>query len=188
MYIKQILADHKLWLNDPAAGKRADLSGADLRSAKLSSADLSSAVLYGADLRSADLRRANLRSADLRRVGLYGADLSGADLSCAVLSGADLRSADLRRANLRSAKLSSADLSSADLSGATLDSPIYQFYIGKYNAVATKDYLRIGCQVHPWSSWLRNYGEIGAVAQFTQTEITNHGKVIKLFYELLTEK
>ena len=62
---------HTKWLNDEEGGERADLSGANLRSADLRSADLS-----GADLRSADLSGANLSGANLR-----SADLSGADLS-----------------------------------------------------------------------------------------------------------
>jgi hypothetical protein len=90
-----------------AVNKRANLSGADLRSA-----DLSGAYLSGADLRSADLRSADLS----------GAYLSGANLSGDYLSGANLRSADLSGAYLSGAYLSGADLRSADLSGADLRS------------------------------------------------------------------
>jgi hypothetical protein len=71
--LAEILAAHKLWLNDEEGGVKADLSGADLREADLSGADLREADLSGADLREADLS---------------GADLSGADLSEANLSGA----------------------------------------------------------------------------------------------------
>ena len=93
--LKTILEYHKLWLRSEG-GKRADLSGADLRSA-----DLRSAVLSGADLSGADLRSAVLSGADLS-----GADLSGAVLSGAVLSGADLSGAVLRSADLSGAVLS----------------------------------------------------------------------------------
>ena len=31
----------------------------------------------------------------------------------------------------------------ANLSGVIMETPVYQFYLGKYNAVATKDYLRV---------------------------------------------
>ena len=72
--IKKTLEEHICWLNDEG-GRRADLSGANLRWADLS----------GADLREADLS---------------GANLSGANLSGANLSGADLRGANLREANL----------------------------------------------------------------------------------------
>ena len=83
------------------------------------------------------------------------------------------------------ANLSRADLSRADLSRAVMDTPVYQFYLGKYNAVATKDYLRVGCEVHSWDEWLTNYSEYGVSASFSDKEIQDHSRVIKLFYELL---
>lgn len=61
--LDEILQAHKKWLDGDVDGRRADLSGANLRYANLS----------GADLRYADLRYANLSGADLS-----GADLSGA--------------------------------------------------------------------------------------------------------------
>ena len=84
--LKEVLENHKKYLNDEEDGERADLSYADLSYADLSYADLSCADLSCADLSYADL--------------------SCADLSYADLSYADLRSADLRSANLRSADLS----------------------------------------------------------------------------------
>jgi len=48
--LKEILEQHKLWLEDSTKGKRADLRVADL-----SCADLSGADLRGADLRGAIL-------------------------------------------------------------------------------------------------------------------------------------
>ena len=56
--LAEILAAHKLWLNDEEGGVRANLSRANLS--------------------RADLRWANLREADLRGADLSGADLSGA--------------------------------------------------------------------------------------------------------------
>jgi len=158
--IQQILAYHALWIADNSVGTRANLSGADL---------------YGADLSGA-----NLSGADLS-----GANLSGANLARANLSGADLSGANLSGANLARANLSGADLSGADLSRAVMDTPVYQFYLGKYNAVATKDYLRVGCEVHSWDEWLTNYSEYGVSASFSDKEIQDHSRVIKLFYELL---
>ena len=111
IYIKKVLADHKEWLTT-GKGARANLFGADLRSANLFGADLRSANLFGADLRSADLFGADLRSADL-----FGANLRSADLRSADLSGANLFGADLRSADLRSADLSGANLFDANLSG-----------------------------------------------------------------------
>ena len=129
--------------------------------------------------------RANLSGADLYGADLYGANLSGADLSGANLSGANLARANLSGADLYGADLSGADLSGADLSRAVMDTPVYQFYLGKYNAVATKDYLRVGCEVHSWDEWLTNYSEYGVSASFSDKEIQDHSRVIKLFYELL---
>ena len=63
--LASILNLHKAWIIGEDYGKRADLSGADLRWIDLS----------GADLREADLSRADLRWADLP-----GADLSRANL------------------------------------------------------------------------------------------------------------
>ena len=61
--LESILELHRKWLYNEDGGKRADLTGAYLRSADLT----------GADLRSAYLRSANLTGADLT-----GADLGGA--------------------------------------------------------------------------------------------------------------
>ena len=56
--LAEILAAHKLWLNDEEGGVKADLSGADLREANLREANLSGANLSGADLIWADLSEA----------------------------------------------------------------------------------------------------------------------------------
>ena len=98
----------------------ANLRGADLRDANLRGADLSDADLSDADLRDAALRYADLRSADLSGADLRDADLRGADLSDADLSDADLRDAALRYADLRDADLRYADLRYADLRDADL--------------------------------------------------------------------
>ena len=95
---------------EAAIKSRANLIGADLRSACLRSANLSNANLLYADLRGACLRWANLSSADLN-----GANLSDADLRGVNLSGANLRDANLRDANLSNANLRDADLRGANL-------------------------------------------------------------------------
>lgn len=64
--LKEVLRLHELWINDDKDGRRANLSGADLRGADLSGADLSRANLGCAYLSGADLRCANLSGADLR--------------------------------------------------------------------------------------------------------------------------
>ena len=89
--LDKVLADHKLWLDNPSNGGRANLRGADL---------------WGTNLRGADLRDAYLQDADLQRADLQRADLQDADLQ-----GADLQDANLRGANLRGANLDFSCLS-----------------------------------------------------------------------------
>ena len=98
--LRDVLREHKRWLNDEDGAKKADLRGADLRYAYLCYADLRYADLYGANLRNADLYGADLRNAcladvdlrdaDLRNVSLHGVNLSGADLSGAILDYSEL--------------------------------------------------------------------------------------------------
>ena len=78
--LRDILREHKRWLNGEGGAKRANLRDADLRYVDLSGADLRNADLYGANLRGADLRNVNLHGADLRYVDLSGADLDYSEL------------------------------------------------------------------------------------------------------------
>ena len=91
--LAEILAEHKLWLNDEEGGVRANLSKANLSGADLSWADLSKANLSWADLSGADFSKADLSGANLSWADLSGANLSGANLSGANLSGANLSGA-----------------------------------------------------------------------------------------------
>ena len=93
--LRDVLREHKRWLNDENGAKRADLRDADLRYADLSGVDLRGAYLYGVDLRNADLYSANLRGVDLRNADLRNVNLHGVDLSGADLSGADLDYSEL---------------------------------------------------------------------------------------------
>ena len=126
--LASILEQHRLWVeSNGKGGKRADLSGKDLKNANLCMADLRMAdlretTLCYTDLRGADLEQADLRGADLRRAGLHEANLRGANLRGANLRGADLAQADLRGADLRGADLEQDDLHGADLEGAFLKS------------------------------------------------------------------
>jgi hypothetical protein len=90
--LEATLRAHQEWVASiadnaaPISGRRACLSGLDLRGvnlsrrdlrgADLSKANLEGAVLQGAKLLLTDFRGANLKGADLR--GAEGADLSGA--------------------------------------------------------------------------------------------------------------
>ncbi len=126
--LNTILKKHKTWVNGELGGERADLSGADIRSADFSNADLRDANFKCSDLRGVNFSNANLRGADLRYTLLMSADFSNTDLSGASLvygylmnanlSNADLSNADLREANLLCAHLNNADFSNADLRGA----------------------------------------------------------------------
>jgi len=75
--ITEILASHKLWIENQPDGKRANLRGANLS--------------------DADLSVANLRGANLSGANLSGANLSGANLSVANLRGANMSDATLRQ-------------------------------------------------------------------------------------------
>ena len=119
--LKRILNEHRKWVESKGkAGRKADLSGANLGGADLREANLSGARLGGADLSEADLVGADLSDADLIAASLSGANLSVARLGGADLSEAALSTADLREANLSGAHLGGADLSDADLRGADL--------------------------------------------------------------------
>ena len=79
----EVLARHKMWLNNEVGGVRANLRYADLSYADLSCADLRYADLRYADLRYADLSSANLRYADLSSANLrFLHSANGKELAC----------------------------------------------------------------------------------------------------------
>lgn len=115
--LNKTLEEHKLWV-EQRGGKRAHLSGFDLREA-----NFIGAMLYNADLEDADLRGARFEGADLRCANLQYADLRGAVMECANLQNAFLREAmmeevSLRRADLGGADITHANFRYADLAGA----------------------------------------------------------------------
>lgn len=73
--LEAILDKHKKWLNGDADGKRAILSGYDLRWRNLS----------GRNLRGSDLRGSDLSCSDLSDSDLRGSDISGCDMYNACL-------------------------------------------------------------------------------------------------------
>jgi len=192
--LDQVIADHKLWLANPTTGKRANLScvnlagtnlyRADLLYADLRSADLSAANLSHANLSGADLSDANLRRADLLGANLYGANLTGANLT-----DTSLAFTDLSYANLMNTNLVGTYLLQSYLQGTKLPHPVYQFFVGKDYAVATPDGLRIGCEVHPWETWLnaKRCKEIALKAGYSKAELKQHVKAIRLFHKLVQE-
>ncbi|MGR3278712.1 pentapeptide repeat-containing protein [Acaryochloris marina NIES-2412] len=116
-------------------GKTIDLSARYLQRANLIGANFKSATLFGANLRFANLNSANLSGANLSNTNasssefigaklisanLNTTELNRAKLSDADFSNADLSNAKLRKADLSNAILTNAKLADADLSGAIL--------------------------------------------------------------------
>lgn len=109
--LESILEEHRKWLENPASGKRADLSDQDL-----SGMDIS-----GANLSRADLSRANLSNANLDRANLSGSILTGATFDGATLEGANLSGAIYEVTAL--AKASFGEQRTADTGPASTKSP-----------------------------------------------------------------
>lgn len=110
--LRGILTQHLQWLvSDKAAGRQADLSGAQLEEIDLTGADLEYAVMRKTNLGGADLFRAQLQHAFLAQANLARANLLSAELCCADLQGANFEGAaglifsQLAGANLRGAVL-----------------------------------------------------------------------------------
>jgi len=127
--LKEILANHKLWLKDESKGKRANL--------------------FDANLSGANLESANLSDANLERANLFGANLFGANLFGANLFGANLESANLSDANLERANLSGANLFGANLFGANLDFSAFPLWCGSKGIITdTKLVYQLLAHVH----------------------------------------
>ena len=76
-----LLRAHAAWLENPAAGRQADLTGVTLNDTNLADAVLRRAILNGATLLDANLAGADLSSAAMENVDAERANFSGADLS-----------------------------------------------------------------------------------------------------------
>ena len=132
--LKEILINHRKWLNNEDGGIQANLRFADLR---------------GADLQDADLRHTYLQCAKLRDT-----NLRDANLQCAKLRDADLRYVNLQSANLRFADLRGANLQDADLRYAIGNNrEIKTFQFGTYIVVHYLDILQIGCKKYTKDEW-----------------------------------
>jgi len=157
--LKQILEDHREWLNNPTTGKKANLHGADLRCANL----------HGTDLRFANLRCANLRCANLHGANLRDANLRDANLSDAILHGTDLRCANLIGANLSGANLHGTDL--------------LTFQYQKHRAYCTGERLIIGCKDKSLAEWSTEFETIGKKHDYSEIQISMYGKFIEMCIE-----
>jgi uncharacterized protein YjbI with pentapeptide repeats len=117
--LEETLACHREWVESQGeAGKRADLSSAELEGAEL----------IGINLRFADLHDANLKGADLLLADLRDACLVRTNLEESCLVGANLEGANLESAVLGTAMgLLPRQLAGTDLHGASLPSQILEF-------------------------------------------------------------
>lgn len=80
--LRKVINDHEAWLRSSGSskGKRADLSGADLRYANFGRVNLDKADLTGADFRNACLARASLHKAHLDKALMRGCHLIKSNL------------------------------------------------------------------------------------------------------------
>lgn len=120
--LEQTLHQHTLWARtNGASGKRANLSGADLRMCELPSVNLSHAILRGTNFERANLSGARLDGADLQESNLSYAHLANARLSNADLTGVRAYGAFLEKANLAGTVLNRAVFDDSLAPGAILD-------------------------------------------------------------------
>ncbi len=127
--LAEIVQLHKEWLESGnKLGKRADLSGANLKDVDLSNIDLSGALLKGSYLEGANFRNsvlyhadfsdADIKMADFSNATLMLADFSSADLEGSNLSGCrSIESKDLGK-NRRGPRFTDANLSQVNFTGA----------------------------------------------------------------------
>ena len=113
--LKQILADHKKWLDsngeEGAAAnlKKRKLKGAVFVGANLKNANLEGAYLYGAYFKNANLEKSNLEGANLRGANLRWANLKNTNMKNTNLVRADLMQAELKETLLEGANLNMAE-------------------------------------------------------------------------------
>ena len=113
--LKQILADHKKWLDsngeEGAAAnlKNRKLKGAIFLGANLKNANFEGAYLYGAYFKNANLEKSNLEGANLRGANLRWANLKNTNMKNTNLVRADLMQAELKETLLEGANLNMAE-------------------------------------------------------------------------------
>ncbi|MEC9019136.1 MAG: pentapeptide repeat-containing protein [Nitrospinota bacterium] len=113
--LKQILSDHKKWLDsngeEGAAAnlKKRKLKGAVFVGANLKNANFEGAYLYGAYFKNANLEKSNLEGANLRGANLRWANLKNTNMKNTNLVRADLMQAELKETLLEGANLKMAE-------------------------------------------------------------------------------
>lgn len=109
--IKNILNDHRLWLDTKGIqGQRASFHRADL-----SGMDLSGEILEDIDFYYANLTKTNFFGANLKKSCFYGANLQKANFEKSILSFSELTYSNLLFANLTNAKINDTNLSFSSL-------------------------------------------------------------------------
>ena len=127
MHLDKILKDHDTWArSEGKRGRKAVLTGADLRghnfsNYNLSKVDMSYCTLSCSQLKGVNLSEANLSCTNLNFANLHGTDLRGANLGHSTLSFANLYSACLTDANLQGANLFEANIRDSYLGGALIN-------------------------------------------------------------------
>ncbi|MBC8285771.1 MAG: pentapeptide repeat-containing protein [Nitrospinae bacterium] len=118
--LKQILSDHKKWLDSNGKeGVAADLKNRKLKGgvfigANLKNANLEGAYLYGAYFKNANLENSNLEGANLRGANLRWANLKNTNMKNTNLMRADLMQAEFKETLLEGANLKMAEGLTAD--------------------------------------------------------------------------
>ena len=113
--LKQILSDHKKWLDSngeegtAANLKNHKLKGAVFVGANLKNANFEGAYLYGAYFKNANLEKSNLEGANLRGANLRWANLKNTNMKNTNLVRADLLQAELQETLLEGANLKMAE-------------------------------------------------------------------------------
>ena len=113
--LKQILSDHKKWLDSNGEeGTAADLKNRKLKGAvfvgaNLKNANFEGAYLYGAYFKNANLEKSNLEGANLRGANLRWANLKNTNMKNTNLVRADLLQAELQETLLEGANLKMAE-------------------------------------------------------------------------------
>jgi hypothetical protein len=68
----------------------------------------------------------------------------------------------------------------ADLREANLSNPYLQIQGSKHNLIFVDYQIQIGCEIHPQEKWLNNYKEIGKSNDYSDAEIKEYYKYIKI--------
>ena len=96
-----ILRLHQLWLENPAGGGRADLTGLTFNESTLVGINLSKAVLTRATFLDSNLAGSDLSGASLDKVDMQRANLAGADLTGTTVIGRGFRGRLVRQCQSR---------------------------------------------------------------------------------------